>query len=847
MWPLLPGMTWEAQEKLSTWFGYASILAWLCAQAPQVLENYRNKSVEAIALPFLVSWFFGDFTNLIGCVLTHQLPFQTYLATYFVLIDVMLMAQFFHYSRANPSTSIPPLSIDYPYAQAPHTHHHHHHHRESQSSVRRSRSFHRSSSQQHSATPSRRRVKTLAVEDGQEPGETDLEDPMTSSWMSQSSNATTPARSLRNGRTSTSPPKVIVPRASRTSTTTSILTNPTPQALSISTSQVLSAPSTSTSSSGPSSSSVEIPTMASSTASITSIASASEARGRTMTRNYDPHHYLHHYHHPSSLETISGSPASGPPAPLMRSLMDLEQQARERAQEAGQGRGDFDDEGDERTERGRSPHRADLPSNVLPQYVREATSRHNHSSSSHHHHHQQQPGSGRSSSRSRPPPPARRTSSMLFLSVGLFFTFTTLGRRAGKDVGSFEGGAEGSGRAWEVGLPKLDWVQEPTMQLGKRQTFPLDVSVASSPSKTTIAIGSSGGKSDDHIAMGHVAYLVNPQVARGRDWQRFIGRTSAWTCTTLYLTSRLPQIWQNVSSPSSSCSTPMLSAETSLTAFSPKFRRRSVAGLSIILFIMAFVGNTLYVISILLNPLATESVGYLLESTPYLLGSGGTLCFDVTIVFQSWLYSESRKRRKGVRRGLGRGDSSGLRGREEEEGLLGTTEEEEGVEGGRRRSSSRRIGSSKRSTSSKRGWARASASLDRSDPAFKVSRSVSVSSQRTSRAPSVRTFATDGAEGDSTIMDPPSARWSRAERGVLDDLEFEFEPTRSNTSSRGPSPNRSRKDHPSSGHSGHSGSSGMPSRSRSTSRTRSRTTSDNRTSSLGVVPEAGESHLTIKG
>jgi hypothetical protein len=30
-------------------------------------------------------------------------------------------------------------------------------------------------------------------------------------------------------------------------------------------------------------------------------------------------------------------------------------------------------------------------------------------------------------------------------------------------------------------------------------------------------------------------------------WQHVIGRVSAWACTTLYLTSRLPQIWKNVS------------------------------------------------------------------------------------------------------------------------------------------------------------------------------------------------------------------------------------------------------------------------------------------------------------
>jgi hypothetical protein len=42
-----------------------------------------------------------------------------------------------------------------------------------------------------------------------------------------------------------------------------------------------------------------------------------------------------------------------------------------------------------------------------------------------------------------------------------------------------------------------------------------------------------------------------------------------------------------------------------------------------LLFIMAFVGNSLYVLSILTNPLASYP-GYLLEATPYLMGSGSS-------------------------------------------------------------------------------------------------------------------------------------------------------------------------------------------------------------------------------
>lgn len=94
------------------------------------------------------------------------------------------------------------------------------------------------------------------------------------------------------------------------------------------------------------------------------------------------------------------------------------------------------------------------------------------------------------------------------------------------------------------------------------------------------------------------------------------------------------------------------------------------------LFVMAFIGNLLYVLSILINPLVTEP-GYLQESTPYLLGSGGTLCFDCTVVFQSFLYSAKRKERKARRHLLAKGDL------EEATGLLQDDELAQGSAGPR--------------------------------------------------------------------------------------------------------------------------------------------------------------------
>jgi len=47
---------------LATWpliacVGYLSILSWLCAQLPQIITNYQNRSVDGLAPVFLINWF----------------------------------------------------------------------------------------------------------------------------------------------------------------------------------------------------------------------------------------------------------------------------------------------------------------------------------------------------------------------------------------------------------------------------------------------------------------------------------------------------------------------------------------------------------------------------------------------------------------------------------------------------------------------------------------------------------------------------------------------------------------------------------------------------------------------
>ncbi|GAA5953541.1 hypothetical protein JCM21900_006196 [Sporobolomyces salmonicolor] len=577
-------------QALSDVLGGLSILTWLGAQSPQIYENYKNGSVEGLALPFLVSWFFGDFTNLVGCILTRQLPFQTYLAAYFLVVDVILCGQFAYYRRRRRAHHLPPLSESFPYAQGPAPHGPHVHPRHpSRSRKRRSRSSRGKSSTSGS------------------------DDPMQASWMSESSRSVSspqiPARPLGSRRSSYNP-----------SVSTSSVPHSEPPS----------------------------PTL--------------PERGRTLTRAplpFDP-----------TLSTIYGSPASGGVHSALMHHVAFMQPAEE----------------EPRRSRTRSL-----------------------------------------SSRSRPPPPSRRSTSIVFLSVGLLVTFGKLGGVGGSGAmqatsgRAWSTGVQGAGTAGRAGSNALRWAASARLYprfspspapsrrsfppLAKRSTFPLDVSTppsSDSPSLYAVSLDEPQGMPND-----------DRSPPSGPDYDRFIGRASAWLCTTLYLTSRLPQIWQN-------------------------FRRRSVEGLAMSLFGFAFLGNSLYVASILTNPLLS-TVGYLLESLPYLLGSGGTLCFDLMIIAQSYLYSEKRKARKEHERRR-HAAAKGFDVEEEAALLDAADETETETDGG---GLPDRSGSGKRSSS--RGHAR------------------SISSRRTIST----------SRSDSTELGKPQL--SRAERGILEDAPFDFD------------------------------------------------------------------------
>jgi len=82
---------------LSTLAGVFSIASWLFAQLPQIVTNYKLKSAQSLSFLFLLDWCLGDSANLFGAVLLDQMTFQKLIAAYYVLVDVILVFQWFWY------------------------------------------------------------------------------------------------------------------------------------------------------------------------------------------------------------------------------------------------------------------------------------------------------------------------------------------------------------------------------------------------------------------------------------------------------------------------------------------------------------------------------------------------------------------------------------------------------------------------------------------------------------------------------------------------------------------------------------------------------------------------------
>ncbi|XP_071945597.1 lysosomal amino acid transporter 1 homolog [Antedon mediterranea] len=91
-----------------------------------------------------------------------------------------------------------------------------------------------------------------------------------------------------------------------------------------------------------------------------------------------------------------------------------------------------------------------------------------------------------------------------------------------------------------------------------------------------------------------------------------VGYTCGVLSSVFYLVSRTPQIYMN-------------------------YKRKSVEGISRVMFIIAIVGNLLYGSSVLFEVQGNTAV-FMIRHLPWLVGSLGTLAFDFTVVVQFRLY-----------------------------------------------------------------------------------------------------------------------------------------------------------------------------------------------------------------
>ncbi|CAG8832462.1 38516_t:CDS:2, partial [Gigaspora margarita] len=82
---------------LSQITGYISLGCWMMVGFPQLYENHKRKSGDAVALTFIFTWLFGDLFNLIGVILQNLLLTMILIAIFLCAVDAAIILQTFYY------------------------------------------------------------------------------------------------------------------------------------------------------------------------------------------------------------------------------------------------------------------------------------------------------------------------------------------------------------------------------------------------------------------------------------------------------------------------------------------------------------------------------------------------------------------------------------------------------------------------------------------------------------------------------------------------------------------------------------------------------------------------------
>lgn len=79
-----------------------SLASWIVLLMPQLIEQWRVKSAEGIAIGFISIWFLGDLFNLIGALWAGLLPEVIFLAVWFCIADFLMIASYLYYTNVYP-------------------------------------------------------------------------------------------------------------------------------------------------------------------------------------------------------------------------------------------------------------------------------------------------------------------------------------------------------------------------------------------------------------------------------------------------------------------------------------------------------------------------------------------------------------------------------------------------------------------------------------------------------------------------------------------------------------------------------------------------------------------------
>lgn len=87
-----------------------SLACWIVLLMPQLIEQWRMKSADGIAIGFITIWFLGDALNLVGALWAGLLPEVIFLAVWFCIADFMMILSYLYYTKMYPKHHKKPRS-----------------------------------------------------------------------------------------------------------------------------------------------------------------------------------------------------------------------------------------------------------------------------------------------------------------------------------------------------------------------------------------------------------------------------------------------------------------------------------------------------------------------------------------------------------------------------------------------------------------------------------------------------------------------------------------------------------------------------------------------------------------